>query len=103
MRVVINGGGIAGPTLAYWLQRSGHVVLLVERAPGVRTGGYAIDFWGVGYDVAEQMGLLPRIHDLGYQVREVRFVNHRGRRTGGFSADVFSRMTEGRYTSLRRS
>jgi 2-polyprenyl-6-methoxyphenol hydroxylase-like FAD-dependent oxidoreductase len=103
MRFVISGIGIAGPTLAYWLRRAGHEVLLVEQAAAMRTGGYVIDFWGVGYDVAEKMGLLPRIHELGYKVREVRFVDGRGRRTGGFSADVFVRMTNGRFTSLRRS
>jgi len=103
MRFVINGIGIAGPTLAYWLRRSGHDVLLIEQAPAIRTGGYVIDFWGVGYDVAEKMGLLPRIHQLGYRVRDVRFVDARGRRTGGFSAGVFERMTNGRFTSLRRS
>src|SRR6187549_2910945 len=89
LRCVINGGGIAGPTLAYWLRRLGHDVLLIEEAPSIRTGGYVVDFWGVGYDVAEKMGLLPRIHELGYPVREVRFVDERGRRTGGFSTDVF--------------
>jgi 2-polyprenyl-6-methoxyphenol hydroxylase-like FAD-dependent oxidoreductase len=103
VRVVINGAGIAGPTLAYWLRRTGHDVLLVEKAPALRSGGYVIDFWGVGYDVAEKMGLLPHIHELGYQVREVRFVDRRGRRTGGFAADVFGRMTNGRFTSVRRS
>jgi len=103
VRFVINGIGVAGPTLAYWLRRLGHDVLLIEAAPALRTGGYVIDFWGVGYDIAERMGLLPRIRELGYQVREVRFVDGRGRRAGGFSADVFSRMTNGRFTSLRRS
>jgi 2-polyprenyl-6-methoxyphenol hydroxylase-like FAD-dependent oxidoreductase len=103
VRLVIVGAGIAGPTLAYWLRRCGHDVLLVEEAPALRTGGYVIDFWGIGYDVAEKMGLLPQIRDLGYRVREVRFVDHRGRRAGGFSADVFDRMTNGRFTSLRRS
>ena len=48
MRIIINGAGIAGPTLAYWLWKSGHEVLLVEQAPRLRTGGYVIDFWGVG-------------------------------------------------------
>jgi 2-polyprenyl-6-methoxyphenol hydroxylase-like FAD-dependent oxidoreductase len=105
MRIAINGAGIAGPTLAYWLTQSrpGHDVLLIEEAPALRTGGYVIDFWGVGYDVAERMGLIPRIREHGYQVREVRFVDARGRRAGGFSADVFDRMTKGRFTSLRRS
>jgi 2-polyprenyl-6-methoxyphenol hydroxylase-like FAD-dependent oxidoreductase len=44
MRIVINGVGIAGPTLAYWLQRTGHDVLLVESAPRLRTGGYIMGF-----------------------------------------------------------
>jgi 2-polyprenyl-6-methoxyphenol hydroxylase-like FAD-dependent oxidoreductase len=103
MRIVISGVGIAGPTLAYWLRKAGHDVLLVEAAPQLRRGGYVIDFWGVGYDIAEKMGLLPRVRDLGYQVREVRFVDRRGRKCGGFSADGFSRLANGRYTSLRRS
>jgi 2-polyprenyl-6-methoxyphenol hydroxylase-like FAD-dependent oxidoreductase len=103
MRIAIAGAGIAGPTLAYWLRRGGHEVLLVEAAPELRRGGYIIDFWGLGYDIAEKMGVLPQIRALGYQVREVRFVDARGRRRGGFSTDVLHRMTGGRFTSLRRS
>ena len=103
MKVLISGAGIAGPTLAYWLQKSGHEVLLVEQSPQLRSGGYVIDFWGVGYDIAEKMGLIPQIRDLGYQVREVRFVDRHGRKRGGFAVDVFGRMTNGRFTSLPRS
>ena len=58
MRVAIVGAGIAGPTLAWWLERGGHEPTLIEQAPGFRTGGYVVDFWGVGYTVAERMGLL---------------------------------------------
>lgn len=61
MKIAINGAGIAGCALAWWLRRSGHEVLLVERAPQLRSGGFAIDFWGVGYDIAEKMGLIPRL------------------------------------------
>jgi 2-polyprenyl-6-methoxyphenol hydroxylase-like FAD-dependent oxidoreductase len=103
VKVLISGGGIAGPTLAYWLQKSGHEVLLVEHSPQLRSGGYVIDFWGVGYDIAEKMGLIPRIRELGYQVMEVRYVDEHGRKRGGFAVDVFSRMTNGRFTSLPRS
>ena len=31
---------------------------LVERAPQLRQGGYMIDFWGVGFNEAEHMGLV---------------------------------------------
>jgi 2-polyprenyl-6-methoxyphenol hydroxylase-like FAD-dependent oxidoreductase len=103
MKVLISGGGIAGPTLAYWLWESGHEVLLVEQSPRLRSGGYVIDFWGVGYDIAEKMGLIPRIRELGYQVREVRFVDRHGRKSGGFPVDVFFRMTDGRFSSVQRS
>ena len=103
MRIIINGAGIAGPTLAYWLRKAGHEVLLVESAPQLRSGGYVIDFGLVGYDVAEKMGLIPRIRELGYQVKEVRFVDRQGRKRGSISTDVFRRLLHGRFTSLRRS
>lgn len=103
MRIAINGAGIAGPTLAFWLQKSGHEVLLIEKSPQLRSGGYVIDFWGIGYDIAERMGLIPQLRELGYQVKEVRFVDSHGRKNGGFSVDVFHRLTNDRFTSLRRS
>jgi 2-polyprenyl-6-methoxyphenol hydroxylase-like FAD-dependent oxidoreductase len=103
MQIVINGIGVAGPALGYWLNRWGHEVLLVEEAPRLRAGGYIVDFWGIGYDIAERMGLINEIRSLGYQVREVRFVDAKGRKRGGFNVDVFSRMTEDRFTSVRRS
>jgi len=103
VRIAINGAGIAGPTLAHWLSRSGHEVLLVERAPAPRSGGYAIDFWGIGYDVAERMGLLPRVLELGYRVSEMRYVDERGRKRGGFPLELFWRATGGRFRELARS
>ena len=103
MNIIINGLGVAGPALAYWLKRSGHDVLLVEQAPSVRAGGYVVDFWGVGYDIAEKMGLIAEIRRLGYQMREVLFVDRDGLKRGGFGVDVFGRMTNDRFTSVLRS
>lgn len=102
MRVLISGAGIAGPTLAYWLHRFGLKPTIVERAPTLRTGGYVIDFWGVGFDVAERMGLLPDIRREGYAVREVRVVGRDGKRVAGFPVDAISRITNGRYISIPR-
>jgi 2-polyprenyl-6-methoxyphenol hydroxylase-like FAD-dependent oxidoreductase len=103
MRILISGAGIAGPTLAYWLLRHGFQPTLVERAPALRTGGYIIDFWGAGFEVADRMGLVPELRQKGYQVEEVRFVDRHGRKVSGFSAKVFDRFTGGRFTSLPRS
>ena len=102
MKIAISGAGVAGPSLAYWLLRTGHEPTLIEESPAFRAGGYLIDFWGVGYDVAERMGLLPEVLQRGYDVKELRLVRESGARTAGFSADVFRRMTHDRYTSLPR-
>jgi 2-polyprenyl-6-methoxyphenol hydroxylase-like FAD-dependent oxidoreductase len=101
--VLISGAGVAGPTLAYWLACYGFKPTLVERAPHIRRGGYLIDFWGLGYDIAEKMGLLCDLKRRAYRVEELRFVNDRGKRVGGFGVDVFRKLTGGRYISLPRS
>ena len=74
MRVLISGAGIAGPTLAYWLAHYGWEPTVVETAPSLRTGGYIVDFWGAGFEIADRMGLLPEIRRKGYMIREVRVV-----------------------------
>jgi 2-polyprenyl-6-methoxyphenol hydroxylase-like FAD-dependent oxidoreductase len=100
--ILISGCGIAGPAVAFWLLRGGYKPTLVERAPALRTGGYLIDFWGVGYDVAERMGLLPVLHEDGYRMEELKLVGRDGRRVGGFDVQVFQKATNGRFLSLRR-
>ena len=69
MKVLIVGAGVAGPTLAYWLARAGHTPTLVERGPELRRGGYVIDFWGAGFEVAERMGIAPELLERGYRAR----------------------------------
>ena len=102
MKIAISGAGIAGATLAYWLRRAGHEPVLIERAPALRTGGYIMDFWGVGYSVAERMGILPAVRQAGYQVEEVRFLADDGRRVAGFAVDALRDLTRGRMTSVAR-
>jgi 2-polyprenyl-6-methoxyphenol hydroxylase-like FAD-dependent oxidoreductase len=101
--VLISGAGIAGPALAFWLKAAGYEPTIVERASALRSGGYVIDFWGLGYDLAERMGLIAEISRIGYHVREVRIVNDAGHRVAGFGTAVFSELTAGRFVTLPRS
>ena len=102
-KVLIVGAGIAGPTLAYWLQRAGYEPTLLERSPELRRGGYLIDFWGAGFDVAERMGIAAEVARRGYQLREVRQVDDDGHRITAFDPELFVRGTGGRYVSIARS
>lgn len=102
MRVLISGAGIAGPTLAYWLLRGGHEVTLIEKAPALRRGGYLVDFWGAGFDVADQMGIVPELRRRGYVMTEARSVDRQGRRIASIKPAKIMGPTE-RYVSIARS
>ena len=79
MRVLISGASVAGPVLAYWLDRYGFEVTVVERAPGLRKGGgHAVDLFKPAMDIAEKMGVLARI-DAKKTGTEVMELNREGR------------------------
>ncbi|KAA9165810.1 FAD-dependent oxidoreductase [Amycolatopsis acidicola] len=66
-RVLISGASIAGPTAAFWLNRRGFATTVVERAPGLREGGQAVDFRGNQLDILRRMDLLDEVrrHQTG--------------------------------------
>jgi len=101
--ILISGAGIAGPTVAFWLNAAGFQTTIVERAPRLRAGGYVLDFWGKGYDIAERMGLADELKRAGYRMREMRIVDARGERITGFGTRVFQDLTGGRFTTLARA
>ncbi len=100
--VLISGAGIAGPALAYWLRHRGFEPVLIERAAQFREGGYMIDFWGVGFDVAERMNLTPQLRDVGYLIDRVKFVDERGRTRSRFDAEILRHALGNRFFSLPR-
>jgi 2-polyprenyl-6-methoxyphenol hydroxylase-like FAD-dependent oxidoreductase len=100
--VLISGAGIAGPALAYWLHHRGFEPLLIERAPQFREGGYMIDFWGVGFDVAERMNLIPPLRDVGYLIDRLKFVDERGHIRSGLDAEILRSALCNRFFSLPR-
>ena len=76
--------------------------MLVERAARFRKGGYLVDFWGVGFDVADRMKLIPQLRDRGYLIDRVEFVNERGRKRSGFDAKILRHRLGNRFFSLAR-
>jgi 2-polyprenyl-6-methoxyphenol hydroxylase-like FAD-dependent oxidoreductase len=102
VRIAISGAGVAGAALAYWLHRTGHTATVIEQAPEFRTGGYMIDFWGVGYQVANRMGIEDAIRAAGYQIEWLRSVGSRGQVKADVDVDVFRRMIGEDFTSLPR-
>ena len=77
-KVLINGGSISGPVLAYWLHRSGFEVTVVEKAGALRAGGYPIDIRGTATEVVRRMGILPRLRERHLTSRRHTFLNADG-------------------------
>jgi 2-polyprenyl-6-methoxyphenol hydroxylase-like FAD-dependent oxidoreductase len=102
VRAIVCGGGIAGLTASWWLGTWGWDVLLVERSPALREAGYMIDFFGSGYDVAERMGLLPRLRRLHYPMGRVLTVDGGGNPGARLDYDLFSDVLHGRLLDLMR-
>jgi 2-polyprenyl-6-methoxyphenol hydroxylase-like FAD-dependent oxidoreductase len=102
MKIAISGAGVAGAALAHWLHRTGHSPTVIEQAPKFRTGGYMIDFWGVGYQVAKRIGIEDSIRGAGYDIEWLRSVGPRGEVKADVDVNVFRRMIGDDFTSLPR-
>jgi 2-polyprenyl-6-methoxyphenol hydroxylase-like FAD-dependent oxidoreductase len=81
MKVLVSGASVAGPSVALWLGRAGHDVTVVEIAPALRQGGYAVDFRGeVFTTVLERMGVLAELSSRQTGGTAMRFVDESGRK-----------------------
>src|SRR5215467_6077279 len=100
MRILISGGGIAGLTLAYWLHRYEIPVVVIEQAQGPRRDGYAIDFLGTGYEVAERMNLIDRLAAQQIPFEALIYVNRTGKPIARLDAALLRNITDGKYMGL---
>jgi 2-polyprenyl-6-methoxyphenol hydroxylase-like FAD-dependent oxidoreductase len=91
LRILISGASVAGPALAYWLARRGFRPTVVERAPSLRGGGYAVDFRGpVHLSVLEKMGILDQIRAQQTSLATTTYVNEEGRPVAQMPAGIFA-------------
>ena len=76
--ILISGAGVAGTALGYWLRRHGFSPTVVERAPGPRAGGQAIDLRGAAREVADRMGILDQVRQAHTGTRGLAYVDEAG-------------------------
>lgn len=84
--ILISGASIAGPALAYWLNKYGFRTTVVERASELRSGGQNVDVRGAGRVVARKMGIEKAIRAANTGEQGVRFVDRGGRKIAQFAA-----------------
>jgi 2-polyprenyl-6-methoxyphenol hydroxylase-like FAD-dependent oxidoreductase len=100
--VLISGAGIAGLTLAYWLHQRGLQPIIIEKAPKLRPEGYAIDFAGSGWDVAERMRLIPELRQNQVTAPYFIFKDGAGRTLARLPTAVFQRAFQDKMVQTMR-
>jgi 2-polyprenyl-6-methoxyphenol hydroxylase-like FAD-dependent oxidoreductase len=101
--ILISGAGIAGTTLAFWLKKFGFNPTIIEMAPALRQGGYAIDFMGAGYDVAEKMGIVEDLRKVDMDFSKLSFVDKNDKEIGSMNYQKIKDFLHGRALTLLRS
>lgn len=91
MNILISGAGVAGPALAHWLGRQGHSCTIVERSPGLRDGGHAVDFRGRAHlTVLRRMGIKEAVERHRTRAGASWIVDEHGREIAAMPEDLFA-------------
>ena len=100
--VLISGASIAGPALAFWLNRYGYAVTVVEKAATLRSGGYPVDVRGTALEVVRRMGILPRLEDAHVDTRRFTFLDGDGTTVASIVPQTVDGSAAGRDLEVRR-
>ncbi|MEU6928841.1 FAD-dependent monooxygenase [Streptomyces sp. NPDC046374] len=89
--ILISGASVAGPALALLLHRHGFNPTVVERAPALRDGGYAVDFRGHAHlKVLRTLGILEAVEGARTGNGSMAYVNAAGKPVAQLPADLFA-------------
>jgi 2-polyprenyl-6-methoxyphenol hydroxylase-like FAD-dependent oxidoreductase len=74
-RVLVSGASFAGLSTAYWMNKFGYKVTIVEIAGTLKKGGTPVNILGNTIDIVQRMGLLDRIRSNRLLMRSMEFRN----------------------------
>jgi 2-polyprenyl-6-methoxyphenol hydroxylase-like FAD-dependent oxidoreductase len=101
--VLISGASVAGPILAYWLNRFGFQPTVVERTEELRfgNGGHAVDLFGPALQIIEWMGALPQVVAADTHTEIISFIWD-GHRPVDVPAEAMSEGVSARHVEIMR-
>jgi 2-polyprenyl-6-methoxyphenol hydroxylase-like FAD-dependent oxidoreductase len=84
MRVLISGAGVAGPTLAWFLARTGARVTVVEKSRKLLPHGQNVDLQGSAVTAVRKMGLLDEVRRCNTKETGTQFIDLDGKPFASF-------------------
>ncbi|MBK2357595.1 FAD-binding domain [Francisella hispaniensis] len=101
-KIAINGTGVSGLTLAWWLRKYGFEPTLFEKASELRNGGYLVDFWGPACEIMKKMGLFDQLKEKSYQIKNIHCFDENGRRSSKVNISSLITDNYGEFLSVKR-
>ncbi|MEN3166217.1 FAD-dependent monooxygenase [Gluconobacter sp. OJB] len=92
-KILICGGGVAGPVCAYWLHKYGYSVVIVEKSKELREGGQNVDIKGAGQQIIKMMGLKEAVEDQNTGECGVKFFDPDGYIAATYPKGAFGGLT----------
>lgn len=86
-KILIVGGGVAGPSVGYWLSQLDYDITIVERSPDLRASGQQIDLRGEGLTVMRRMGLEPAVRAKLVDEQGTQAIDDKGQVKAFFAAN----------------
>jgi 2-polyprenyl-6-methoxyphenol hydroxylase-like FAD-dependent oxidoreductase len=74
-KVLVSGASMAGLSTAWWMNRLGYKVTVVEISDQPRTAGAAVDIKGPAADAARRMGIFEEIQSNRLHLELIEFKN----------------------------
>jgi len=72
-KVLISGASFAGLSTAYWMNKFGYQVTIVEIAPGLKRGGTPVNILENTIDIVKRMGLFDHIQANRLHMESMEF------------------------------
>lgn len=85
--VLVSGASFAGLATAYWLNRLGYQVTVVEVAGGLRKGGTPVDIEGETIGILERMGMFDAVRAKALPPRAFEFKDAEDQTLGGVGGE----------------
>lgn len=93
MKILISGGGIAGITVALYLQNSGHEIKITDKASSFKNAGYGLSLKSFGIKITKELGLYQTLKDHAVSIHSFEMLNSNGKLLRRIPKNVIDEMT----------
>ncbi len=91
MKILISGGGIAGLTVANFLRRRGHEIVIIDKAREFSNAGFVLSLKSFGVEIMRELDLEEKLRSIATHSNFANFFRMDGKLVRELSYEVINR------------